>query len=59
VPAGDAAALDTAVRRLLTNERERAELAARGRTRAGGWPTPEDTATQIAAVYQELTGVAG
>ena len=24
-----------------------------------GWPTPDDTATQVAAAYQELTGVAG
>jgi len=59
VPARDVDALDTAVRHLLTNPSERADLAERGRTRAAGWPTPDDTVTQVAAVYQELTGVAG
>ena len=58
VPGGDVDALDAAVRRLLTNEPERAALAARGRARAATWPTPEDTVSQVAAVYQELTGVA-
>jgi hypothetical protein len=43
----------------LTNPRERADLAERGRARAAGWPTPDDTVTQVAAVYQEVTGVAG
>jgi glycosyltransferase involved in cell wall biosynthesis len=59
VPARDVDALDTAVRQLLTNPSERADLAERGRTRAAGWPTSEDTVAQVAAVYQELTGVAG
>jgi hypothetical protein len=44
---------------LLTNPSERADLAERGRTRAAGWPTSDDTVAQVAAVYQELTGVAG
>jgi glycosyltransferase involved in cell wall biosynthesis len=59
VPARDVDALDTAVRHLLTNPSERADLAERGRARAAGWPTPDDTVAQVAAVYQELTGVAG
>ena len=59
VRAGDVDALDAAVRLLLTNPRERADLAERGRARAAGWPTPDDTVTQVAAVYQEVTGVAG
>ena len=58
VPAHDVNALDAAVRPLLTSPRERADLAERGRARAAGWPTPDDTVAQVAAVYQELTGVA-
>jgi hypothetical protein len=38
---------------------ERAYLAERGRARAADWPTPDDTVTQVAAVYQGVTGVAG
>jgi glycosyltransferase involved in cell wall biosynthesis len=59
VPPGDVDALDVAVRALLSDPVERAALAARGRTRAGTWPTPEDTVDQVVAVYRELTGVAG
>jgi glycosyltransferase involved in cell wall biosynthesis len=59
VRARDVDALDAAVRLLLTNPRERADLAERGRARAAGWPTPDDTVSQVAAVYQEVTGVAG
>jgi len=44
---------------LLTNPRQRADLAERGRARAASWPAPADTVAQVAAVYQELTGVAG
>jgi glycosyltransferase involved in cell wall biosynthesis len=58
VPAHDVNALDAAVRLLLTSPRDRADLAERGRARAAGWPTPDDTVAQVAAVYQELTGVA-
>jgi hypothetical protein len=44
---------------VLTNPSERMDLAERGHARAAGWPTPDDTVAQVAAVYQELTGVAG
>lgn len=59
VPAGDIDALDAAGRELLDDPAARAALAARGRARAARWPTPEDTVEQVAAVYRELTGVAG
>jgi glycosyltransferase involved in cell wall biosynthesis len=59
VRARDVDALDAAVRLLLTNPRESADLAGRGRARAAGWPTPDDMVNEVAAVYQEVTGVAG
>jgi glycosyltransferase involved in cell wall biosynthesis len=58
VPPDDVAALAAAGRELLGDRVRRQALAARGRARAGQWPTPEDTVEQVAAVYRELTGVA-
>ena len=57
VPAGDVDALDRAVRELLDDPDRAGELAARGRQRARTWPTEDDTATQVRAVYAELLGV--
>jgi glycosyltransferase involved in cell wall biosynthesis len=54
VPAGDAVALGTAVRRLLDDPREAGQLAARGRVVASTWPDEADTIAQVAAVYAEL-----
>ena len=54
VPPGDAAALAAAVRRLLDDPAAAAELAARGAARAATWPTEDDTARQVAAVYDDL-----
>lgn len=54
VPAGDAAALGTAVRRLLDDPEQARALAARGRAVAAGWPTEADTLAQVSAVYAEL-----
>lgn len=54
VPPGDATALAAAVRRLLDDPSEAAALAARGRAVSATWPTEEDTADQVAAVYAEL-----
>jgi len=54
VPPGDAAALGAAVRRLLDDPAEAARLAARGRAVAASWPTEQDAAEQVAAVYAEL-----
>ncbi|WP_428966944.1 glycosyltransferase family 4 protein [Micromonospora fluostatini] len=54
VPAGDVDAVDTAVRSLLDDPALRADLAARGRARAGTWPTEQDTVADLAALYAEL-----
>jgi glycosyltransferase involved in cell wall biosynthesis len=54
VPAGDAAALGRAVRRLLDDPVEAAALAARGAAVAAGWPDEHDTLAQVAALYAEL-----
>ncbi len=56
VPAGDAHALGTAVRRLLDDPAEAALLGARGRAVAAGWPTEQDTVDQVAELYGELLG---
>lgn len=56
VPPGDPAALGTAVRRLLDDPAAAAELAARAVAVAVGWPTEQDTADQVAALYGELLG---
>jgi glycosyltransferase involved in cell wall biosynthesis len=54
VPPRDAAALGAAVRRLLDDRGEAARVAARGRAVASTWPTAEDTAEQVRAVYEQL-----
>ncbi|WP_157528076.1 glycosyltransferase family 4 protein, partial [Micromonospora rosaria] len=54
VPAGDVDAVDAAVRSLLDDPALRADLAARGRARAGTWPTEQDTVADLAALYAEL-----
>jgi glycosyltransferase involved in cell wall biosynthesis len=54
VPPGDAAALGTAVRRLLDHPDEAHAVAARGLLVAAGWPDEADTVAQVAAVYAEL-----
>jgi glycosyltransferase involved in cell wall biosynthesis len=56
VPAGDARALGSAVRRLLDDPAAAAELAARGRAVADTWPSEQDTVDQVASVYRELLG---
>jgi glycosyltransferase involved in cell wall biosynthesis len=56
IPAGDVDALDTAVTALLDDPAAAAALAERGRRQAGTWPTGEDTARQVEAVYAELLG---
>jgi len=56
VPPGDVDALDAAVMALLDDPARRAELAARGRSRAATWPTEEQTVDRVRAVYAELTG---
>jgi glycosyltransferase involved in cell wall biosynthesis len=55
VPAGDVDALDAAVRTLLADDAQRAQLAAAGRREAAGWPNEADTITMISDVYDELT----
>jgi glycosyltransferase involved in cell wall biosynthesis len=60
VPAGDVAAVERAVRALVTDPGRRSEYAERGRRRAAGWPTEAQTVTQVRAVYAELTtGIRG
>ncbi|MEU1607546.1 glycosyltransferase family 4 protein [Micromonospora matsumotoense] len=54
VPAGDVDAVDTAVRSLLDDPGLRADLAARGVTRAAGWPTEADTVAALRTLYTEL-----
>lgn len=57
VPPGDVDAFDQAVRALLDDPGRAGEVAARGRARARTWPTEDDTAAQVAAVYAELLGL--
>ncbi|WP_432906040.1 glycosyltransferase family 4 protein [Micromonospora matsumotoense] len=54
VPAGDVDAVDAAVGSLLDDPDLRADLAARGVTRAAGWPTEADTVAALRALYTEL-----
>ena len=54
VPPADPAAVAQAVVNLLDDERRRDDLARRGRKRAAGWPDEDDTARQVAAVYEEV-----
>jgi glycosyltransferase involved in cell wall biosynthesis len=56
VPPGDAAALGTAVRKLLDDPAAAAALAERGRQVAADWPDEADAVAQVAAVYAELLG---
>jgi glycosyltransferase involved in cell wall biosynthesis len=56
IPPGDVDALDAAVTRLLDAPDEAAALAAAGRRRAASWPSEQDTADQVEAVYAELLG---
>ncbi|WFE39774.1 glycosyltransferase family 4 protein [Micromonospora sp. WMMD998] len=55
VPAGDADAVDAAVRGLLDDDARRAELGRRGAARAESWPTEADTVAALADLYAELT----
>jgi glycosyltransferase involved in cell wall biosynthesis len=57
IPAGDVDAVDAAVTGLLDDPARRAELAAKGRTRAATWPTEEQTVERLRALYAELTGL--
>ncbi|WP_086719252.1 glycosyltransferase family 4 protein [Streptomyces angustmyceticus] len=52
---GDAAALARAVLALLADPVRRDALAAAGRAQAAGWPSENDTVTQVLSVYDELT----
>jgi glycosyltransferase involved in cell wall biosynthesis len=54
VPAGDATALADALAGLLADPARRADLAARGRRRAAGWPDEAATAAGLVTVYREL-----
>lgn len=54
VPPADSAALAAAVERLLTDDRHRDRLIDLGRRQAATWPTEEETAGHILAVYDEL-----
>ncbi len=56
VPAGDAAALATAVRAVLADPDRADRLAAAGRVRAATWPDEAGTARSLVAVYRELLG---
>lgn len=54
VPAGDADALDAAVRALLADPHLRARYAAAGPAQAATWPTEAETVAQVRSVYAEL-----
>ncbi|HZN71442.1 MAG TPA: glycosyltransferase family 4 protein [Micromonosporaceae bacterium] len=56
VPAGDAAALDSAVWRMLSDPALRRQYAERGPLQAKTWPTERDTVDAVRAVYAELAG---
>jgi glycosyltransferase involved in cell wall biosynthesis len=58
VPPGDAAAVDEAVRTLLTDVERRAELGRLAGVRAASWPTEAEAVAAVAALYAEL-GVPG
>ncbi|MEV7321142.1 glycosyltransferase family 4 protein [Streptomyces sp. NPDC093970] len=55
VPYGDSVALAGTVLRLLGDPERCAELRARGARQAAGWPTEDETVTQVLSVYDELT----
>jgi len=52
---GDAAALARTVLGLLADPARRDALAEAGRAQAAGWPSENDTVTQVLSVYDELT----
>ncbi|MFJ8078679.1 glycosyltransferase family 4 protein [Streptomyces sp. NPDC096176] len=54
VPYGDAAALSSAVTRLLSDPARREWLSEAGRAQAGTWPTEDETVAQVLSVYDEL-----
>lgn len=54
VSVGDSDAVADAVAELLDDPRRRAELAARGRQRAAGWPDEDDNAELVARLCAEL-----
>ncbi|MFE9425840.1 glycosyltransferase family 4 protein [Kitasatospora sp. NPDC006697] len=54
VPAGDPAALGTAVRELLADPARRAALAAAGPVQAETWPDEAATVAQVLSTYDEL-----
>ncbi|MBT2387435.1 glycosyltransferase family 4 protein [Streptomyces sp. ISL-11] len=54
VPYGDAAALASAVGRLLADPARRAELTAAGRAQAATWPSEDETVAHVLSVYDEL-----
>ncbi len=55
VPYGDAEALAVAVVRLLDDPGRRELLGEKGVRQAAGWPTEDETVTQVLSVYDELT----
>ncbi|SDH18884.1 glycosyltransferase family 4 protein [Klenkia brasiliensis] len=59
VPAGDPAALGTALAAVLGDPDRAAGLAAAGRERAAQWPDEAGTARALVAVYRELLGPPG
>ena len=54
VPAGDPEALGRAVRRLLDDPQAAADLGARARVVAAGWPDADDTVAEVRAVYAQV-----
>jgi glycosyltransferase involved in cell wall biosynthesis len=54
VPPDDVDAVDTAVRELLADPEQRAELARRGPVQADTWPGEADTIEAVQAVYAEV-----
>jgi glycosyltransferase involved in cell wall biosynthesis len=56
VPVGDAAALWTALQRVLGDRAHAERLAEAGRRRASEWPDDQGTARSLAALYRELLG---
>jgi glycosyltransferase involved in cell wall biosynthesis len=54
VPAGDVAAVDTTVRRLLDDGELRERYAAAGPRQAATWPSDAEATARVAAAYAEL-----
>ncbi|MFE7991404.1 glycosyltransferase, partial [Streptomyces shenzhenensis] len=55
VPYGDPEALAAAVVRLLGDPEHCERLKDKGVRQAAGWPTEDETVTQVLSVYDELT----